>query len=47
MICITGRVIHMMTAGKSPDTVLELEPDKVPVTVKEVEENLRNDDLYV
>lgn len=47
VICITGLVIHMMTTGKNPDTVLELDPDKVPMTVKEVGENLRNDDLYV
>jgi hypothetical protein len=47
VICTTGLVIYTMTTGKNPDTVLELDPSKVPMTVKEVEGNLRNDDLYV
>lgn len=44
VVCITGLVIHMMTTGKEPDAVLELDPNKVPTTVEEVEEELRTDD---
>jgi hypothetical protein len=47
VVFITGLVIHAMTTGKEPDAVLELDPEKIPTTVKEVEEDLRNDDLFV